>query len=624
MPPGRPETFVALLAFGRGRSADVAGTLASLQPRDARVVLVTTDDGLRATSAGRVDDISVLAADQSYTALCRFALDLASERGAALALILDAGIALPIETLERLIGEAACDPRLAVIGPTTQAEGSRPTYRRVWQDGTLADDTTPPADDAGRLEADAVDLRCALFNMAVYRTIAPLRDAFSPDRASADFAIRARSAGFSCAAAVTEPIRLPDRRAGGEAGVRAPGLLLHPLWMASPRPGDATSWGVVKRNLQGELSRFGLIDGRAPWLTFAHPGLRPFDHLYTVWETDRLPQRWLAYRRSYRAVFAASRWNTDIFREAGFADVHHVPLGVNLDRYRPAPASEARPDFTYLWFAHRQHRKGLDVIWSAWRRFRSEGGRGRLVIMGHGVVRGHEQAVRGRSGKFLEAELPDIGVLIREIIEPLDDHEVAAIYRSSDAVVVTSRSEGFGFIVAEAMACGTLVIGPNYGAAGEFFDGASLTFGGDPVRADYSDLGFGDVGRWWEPRIEEVVARLHEAKALGAAERRQAIRAGLSLIRGSYSWRNTVVALQTALSASTDRAPAPRRPRRDDLPPPKNPSHLPARLAWYAGHNRLTYAGRSFVDERKAVGLRGATAKLASRLWTFVSRRLRR
>lgn len=379
--------------------------------------------------------------------------------------------------------------------------------------------------------------------------------------------------------------------------------------------------------MRGELLRFGRLDDGAPWLSFAHPGHRPFDHLFTVWETDRVPSRWVGELGRYRSVVVPSRWNAEVLAAAGCVGVRRVPLGVSPDLFHPVGRpGQGRGTFTFLWFAHNQYRKGLDVVWAAWRLFWPDAKDCRLVIMGHGVMRGHEGAITGRRGAFVEAELPELGISIREIATPLQDRDVAEVYRAVDVVLCTSRSEGFGFVVAEAMASGVLTVFPDYGATSEFAHEGALVFGGRKVQADYTDLGFADVGSWWEPDLTALVGRMHDARRMSDAERQTRVRTGLGLIRGRYTWRNTVLSLQEALARGEDTVSAtPARPR-IALPPAKAGREGVAaaiKTRWYATLNRIGYAARSFEIDLQAHGPRRAGFNLLSRVRRVLSRRLR-
>jgi glycosyltransferase involved in cell wall biosynthesis len=130
---------------------------------------------------------------------------------------------------------------------------------------------------------------------------------------------------------------------------------------------------------------------------------------------------------------------------------------------------------------------------------------------------------------------------------------LASLYRGVDFLVSPSRSEGFGFSVAEAMASGTPPIFPDYAGTRDFkFEGA-LMLRGLEVPADYSDKGFGKIGKWWEPDVEHLVSLLEEANSMDPASRRELANRGARLIRQKFTWRDCSMALRKALITLQDR-----------------------------------------------------------------------
>ena len=76
----------------------------------------------------------------------------------------------------------------------------------------------------------------------------------------------------------------------------------------------------------------------------------------------------------------------------------------------------------------------------------------------------------GCSGRdqFLISEYLAERVVVFEVLGTLSPEQLAKIYRSVDFSINSSRSEGFGFTVAESLACGTPAIFGDFGATREF------------------------------------------------------------------------------------------------------------------------------------------------------------
>src|SRR5262249_18501898 len=141
----------------------------------------------------------------------------------------------------------------------------------------------------------------------------------------ADFGYRLRAAGYSAAYIPAAQI---DHYAGStfsrEGKERKEGYISYNRWLFAEKhlgfgvhhkdltSAGATSWEIINQNLHPTLRRMGLLDSSRPELIFAHAGAAPFDYLYTVWETTKLPREWVVWRNQYKAVMVASLWNQQV------------------------------------------------------------------------------------------------------------------------------------------------------------------------------------------------------------------------------------------------------------------------------------------------------------------------
>jgi rhamnosyl/mannosyltransferase len=147
-----------------------------------------------------------------------------------------------------------------------------------------------------------------------------------------------------------------------------------------------------------------------------------------------------------------------------------VPFGVEPAHYAPVPevlhrAGEVRARLTggdsqevvFLFVGRFRYYKGLTVLLDALARLRQSGVGARLVLLGEGP---EENALRAR--------VHALGLAPRVSFVPhVSEEELVAHYRAADAVVLPSiaRSEAFGIVLLEAMACGKPVISTELGTA---------------------------------------------------------------------------------------------------------------------------------------------------------------
>lgn len=150
-----------------------------------------------------------------------------------------------------------------------------------------------------------------------------------------------------------------------------------------------------------------------------------------------LPLGWsYAFMRRFHAgssaVMVATEALGEVLVKRGFERVAVCPLGVDLQLFRPAPerfTQISRPVFTYV------GRLAVEKDLPAFLRLELPG---KKVVVGDGPARAK-----------LERRFPDV-----RFVGAKRGVELAAFYQRSDAFVFPSRTETFGLVMLEAMACG--------------------------------------------------------------------------------------------------------------------------------------------------------------------------
>jgi glycosyltransferase involved in cell wall biosynthesis len=175
-----------------------------------------------------------------------------------------------------------------------------------------------------------------------------------------------------------------------------------------------------------------------------------------------------AARRSER-VLVLSEFSRELFGEDHPARASRVEIvggGVDTRVFRPAEDREAlrrrlgiAPEERILVTVRRLvHRTGVDLLLDALAQPSLRDSRTRAVIIGEGELRPALERRRDALGLGMRAQL----------LGRLPDDEVRDWYRAADVVVLpTIAYEGFGISTAEALACGTPVVGTPVGATPE-------------------------------------------------------------------------------------------------------------------------------------------------------------
>jgi glycosyltransferase involved in cell wall biosynthesis len=220
---------------------------------------------------------------------------------------------------------------------------------------------------------------------------------------------------------------------------------------------------------------------------------------------------WLYQRRDLctaRVLHATSRAEVEDFRRAGLRQ----PVALIRNGVEWPPDAEALPEksparFRTLLFLSRIHPiKGLLDLVEAWAALRPPGWR---VVIAGGDEGGHQAQVQAAiRARALEKDFEWVG--------PVSSRARWALYRRADVFVLPSRSENFGLVVAEALACGVPVITTR--------------------ETPWEELVAHRCGWWVEAHPQALAEALRDAVRRSDAERRQMGERGRDLVRSRYSW----------------------------------------------------------------------------------------
>jgi glycosyltransferase involved in cell wall biosynthesis len=136
------------------------------------------------------------------------------------------------------------------------------------------------------------------------------------------------------------------------------------------------------------------------------------------------------------------------YRRAGVPEekVHSLPLGVDTDLFRPSATATAKqpPGAVFVFCGAFAFHKGFDLLLDAFERFRD-------------AAPGTQLHLIGQSGDAAERlkDIPANGILVRP---RLSQPALAAELAAADCLVLPSRSDSFGLVVAEGLACGLPVV----------------------------------------------------------------------------------------------------------------------------------------------------------------------
>lgn len=241
------------------------------------------------------------------------------------------------------------------------------------------------------------------------------------------------------------------------------------IYLATVTQGGKDGYSRASVCLTRELEDLGIpvkthYSGQKVALLFHNPYsiLRlesPYRIIYTMFESDKIPDDWKEYLEAADLVLVPSRWCQSVFAKAGIASTV-VPLGYDQTVFkyfeRPKRRKE-RQNFTFLHYDAFNIRKGFPEVFKAFVKAFQKDEPVRMIF---------KTRLDRRPLPITASEYPNI-----EIIEgKKTEVELVEIINRSDCFVFPSRGEGFGITPLEAMATGMPAIVPNAHGISEYFD----------------------------------------------------------------------------------------------------------------------------------------------------------
>jgi glycosyltransferase involved in cell wall biosynthesis len=220
---------------------------------------------------------------------------------------------------------------------------------------------------------------------------------------------------------------------------------------------------------------------------------------------------WLLYQhrdlQSAQALHATSRQEAGEFRALGLTQpIAVIPNGVDTPFQKSETRNQKSEIRTVLFLSRIHPKKGLLDLVEAWNLVRPTGWR--MLIAG-GDENGHLTEVKTEIKKQkLENSF--------EFVGEVTDDKKWDFYRSADLFVLPTKSENFGIVIAEALACGLPVI----------------TTRGTP----WEELWQRQCGWWVEIGAKPLADALDEAMRLPDEERRAMGLRGRKLVEENYTW----------------------------------------------------------------------------------------
>ena len=162
---------------------------------------------------------------------------------------------------------------------------------------------------------------------------------------------------------------------------------------------------------------------------------------------------WLYQRNDVQksvCVFTTAKMEADHVGNLGITTRKAViPNGIETDSY-PCKTSIDVVNKQVLFLSRVHVKKGIEILFDAWKRIHSEFADWQLFVVGNG----EDEYIQSLENRLERLGLKDS---IR-ILPPVFGNDKTRIYQESALFCLPSFSENFGLVIAEAMSCGTPVI----------------------------------------------------------------------------------------------------------------------------------------------------------------------
>ncbi|WP_159882025.1 glycosyltransferase [Paenibacillus puerhi] len=287
--------------------------------------------------------------------------------------------------------------------------------------------------------------------------------------------------------------------------------------------------------------------------------------LNTVWETSRIPRRWLPLINQFDAVCVPSAQNERALRSSGVKiPIFRVPHGVDTAQFKPdnpkLPLRNMGGRFVFISVFGFQHRKNPETLLRAyWEEF-SAADSVLLIIKTNGYAPYETQAwIRQKIRQYKERlgiRKPTAPVLV--LSGQLTPSQLKGIYTRGQAFVLPTRGEGVGLPFLESLASGTPVIATGWGGHMDFLNGKNAFLipyrlkppavsmdSGHSISRTFRHL-FVEEGQLWAEPDRPALRRLMRTAYRNPLLCKKKGRQGRQDVR-KLSWNRAGISLKTAI-----------------------------------------------------------------------------
>lgn len=255
---------------------------------------------------------------------------------------------------------------------------------------------------------------------------------------------------------------------------------------------------------------------------------------FTMLETTGIPKEWARQCNMMDEVWVPSKFNVETFRNSGVTvPIHVIPLGVDPNFYHPGITGYKKHNkYTFLSVFEWGERKAPEVLLKAFSKAFTK--KDDVVLICKVINNDGGLSVEEEIKKLnLPADGPEIIIMHNT---KFADYQMATLYRSADCFVLSTRGEGWGMPILEAMACGLPTIATNWSSQVDFFNESN----GYPVDLDglidaKAKCPYYEGFQWANPSEEHLIQRMRYVYEHQEEAREKGMKASLE-VRDKWTW----------------------------------------------------------------------------------------
>lgn len=257
---------------------------------------------------------------------------------------------------------------------------------------------------------------------------------------------------------------------------------------------------------------------------------------FTMLETTGIPKEWVRQCNMMDEVWVPSHFNVETFRNSGVTvPMHVIPLGIDPNFYNPQITSYKKHDkYTFLSVFEWGERKAPEVLLKAYSKaFKKKD----EVVLICKVI--NNDAGVNVDEEIKKLNLPEDGPEIVFLYNTkFVDYDMATLYRSADCFVISTRGEGWGMPILEAMACGLPTIATNWSSQVDFFNAEN----GYPVELEglidaKAKCPYYDGFQWANPSEEHLIQQMRYVYEHQEEAKMKGQKASIE-VRKDWTWDN--------------------------------------------------------------------------------------